>query len=94
MNASSNSTGGELAEGSLASPAVVGVLDPHEDRVGELIADEAIPELGVVGMDVDDGVQQLRIVVVVVAGAVDRELPLACGADVAQAAKLEAGCVG
>jgi hypothetical protein len=28
--------GGELAEGSLASPAVVGVLDPHEDRVGEL----------------------------------------------------------
>src|SRR5215471_14202335 len=28
--------GVELAEGSLASPAVVGVLDPHEDRVGEL----------------------------------------------------------
>jgi len=28
--------GGELAEGSLASPAVAGVLDPHEDRVGEL----------------------------------------------------------
>jgi len=28
--------GGELAEGSLASPAVVGVLDPHEDRAGEL----------------------------------------------------------
>ena len=26
--------GGELAEGSLASPAVVGVLDPYEDRVG------------------------------------------------------------
>ncbi len=29
--------GGELAEGSLASPAVVGVLDPHEDRVGERV---------------------------------------------------------
>jgi hypothetical protein len=29
--------GGELAEGSLASPAVVGVLDPHEDRVGEQV---------------------------------------------------------
>ena len=28
--------GGELAEGSLASTAVVGALDPHEDRVGEL----------------------------------------------------------
>jgi hypothetical protein len=29
--------GGELVEGSLASPAVVGVLDPHEDRVGERV---------------------------------------------------------
>jgi hypothetical protein len=28
--------GGQLAEGSLASPTVVGALNPHEDRVGEL----------------------------------------------------------
>jgi hypothetical protein len=30
----------------------------------ELIGNEAIPELGVVSMDIDDGVQQVRIVVV------------------------------
>src|SRR5215471_7812005 len=35
-----------------------------------------------------------RFVVVVVAGAVDRELPVAGGADVAQAAELERGGVG
>jgi hypothetical protein len=37
--------------------------DARDDVAGplELIGDEAIPELGVVGVDVDDGVQQVSL---------------------------------
>jgi hypothetical protein len=54
--------GGELAEGSLASRAVAGVLDPHEDRVGRKAAVSA-GSVALLGFGPDSGVEALASII-------------------------------